>query len=145
MDKDLENLVCHGSQVSSSCDPPDPMSRILSRSAPWQDCSVDLLGPLPREYLVVVDYYSRFLEVAILKSTTSTKIIETITPMSARFGVPFSPRTDNGPQFLCSKSLSHFYKQMELSIAERHHYGLNQMERLNARTVHCSSLFRLLI
>ena len=49
---------------------------------------------------MVVDYYSRFLEVAILKSTTSVKIIEAITPMFARFGVPFSLRTDNGPQFV---------------------------------------------
>ena len=30
---------------------------------------------------MVVDYYSRFLEVAVLKSTTSAKIIEAITPM----------------------------------------------------------------
>ena len=104
MDKDVENLckVCHGCQVTSSCGPPDPMSRVLPPSAPWQDCSADLLGPLPtgESILVVVDYYSRFLEVAILKSTTSVKIIEAITPMFARFGVPFSLRTDNGPQFV---------------------------------------------
>ena len=106
MDKDVENLVCHGCQVCSSCDPPDPMSRVLPPSAPWQDCSVDLLGPLPTggSILVVFDSYSRFLEVAILKSTTSTKIteqiIESITPIFARFGVPFSLRTDNGPQFV---------------------------------------------
>ena len=104
MDKDVENLckVCHGCQVTSSCDPPDPMSRVLPPSAPWQDCSADLLGPLPtgESVLVVVDYYSRFLEVALLKSITSTKIIEAITHMFARFGVPFSLRTDNGPQFV---------------------------------------------
>ena len=29
MDKDVENLVFHGCQVSSSCDPPDPMSPVL--------------------------------------------------------------------------------------------------------------------
>ena len=101
MDKDVENLckVCHGCQVTSSCDPPDPMSCVLPPSAPRQDCSADLLGPLPtgESISVVVDYYSRFLEVAILKSTTSAKIIEAITPMFARFGVPFSLRTDNGP------------------------------------------------
>ena len=30
MDKDVENLckICHGCQVTSSCDPPDPMSRV---------------------------------------------------------------------------------------------------------------------
>ena len=61
-----------------------------------------LLGPLltGESILVVVDYYSRFLEVVILKFATSTKIIEAITPMFAIFGVPFSLRTDNGPQFL---------------------------------------------
>ena len=78
MDKDVENLckVCHGGQVSLSCDPPDPVSLGLPPSAPWQDCSADLLGLLTtgESTLVVFDYYSRFLEDAILKSTTSAKI-----------------------------------------------------------------------
>jgi len=104
MDKDVEKVckVCHGCQVTSGCDPPDPMSRVLPPNAPWQDCSADLLGHLPtgESMLVVVDYFSRFVEVAILKSTTSTKIIEAISPMFARFGVAFSLRTDNGPQFV---------------------------------------------
>ena len=31
MDKDVDNLckICHGCQVTSSCDPHDPMSRVL--------------------------------------------------------------------------------------------------------------------
>ena len=78
MDKDVENLckVCHGGQVSLSCDPPDPVSLGLPPSAPWQDCSADLLGPLTtgESTLVLFDYYSRSLEDAILKSTTSAKI-----------------------------------------------------------------------
>ena len=37
---------------------------------------------------------------AILKSTTSGKIIEAISPMFSKFGVPFFLRTDNGPQFV---------------------------------------------
>ena len=48
----------------------------------------------------MVEYFSRFLEVAILKSTTSAKIIEAISPTFGRFGVLFSLRTDNGPQFV---------------------------------------------
>ena len=78
MDEDVDNLCkfCHCCQVTSSCDPPDWMSRVLLPSAPWQDCGADLLGPLltGESILVVVHYYRRFLEVAILKSTTSTKI-----------------------------------------------------------------------
>lgn len=50
--------------------------------------------------LVVINNYIRFLEVAFMKSTISAKIIEALTPMFARFGFPFSLRTDNGPQFV---------------------------------------------
>ena len=85
MDKDVEQLckVCHGCQVTSRYDPPEPMSRVLPPSAPWQDCSVDRLGHLPKgeSILVLVDYFSRFVEVVILKSTTSAKIIEAISPV----------------------------------------------------------------
>ena len=107
MDKDVEQLykVCHGCQVTSRYDPPEPMSRVLPPSAPWQDCSADLLGPLlnGESIWVLVDYFSRFVEVAILKSTTSAKIIEAISPVFARFGQLFSLRTDNGPQFVSGK------------------------------------------
>ena len=52
---------------------------------------------------MLVGYFSRFIEVAIFKSTTSAKIIEAISPTFARFGVPFSLRTDNGLQFVSGK------------------------------------------
>ena len=82
--------------------PPEPMSPVLPPSAPGQDCCVDLLEPLPTGecILVIVDYFSRFVYVAILKTTTRTKLIETISPMFARFGVPLSLLTENGPQFV---------------------------------------------
>ena len=37
MDKDVEKFckVCHGCQVTSGFDPPEPMSRVLPPSAPW--------------------------------------------------------------------------------------------------------------
>ena len=49
MDKDVEKVckVCHGCQVTSGCNPLDPMSCVLPPNAPLQDCSADLLGPLP--------------------------------------------------------------------------------------------------
>ena len=63
MDIDVEQLckVCHSCQVTSRYDPPEPMSRVLPPSAPLQDCSADLLGPLPKgdSILVLVDYFSR--------------------------------------------------------------------------------------
>ena len=48
---------------------------------------------------MVVHYFSRFLKIAVLKSKTSAKITKVIHPIFARFEVPYSLRTDNGPQF----------------------------------------------
>lgn len=98
MDKDIEKFC----RVTSGYEPPELMSRIFPPSAPSQDCGADLLGPLPtaESLIVLIDYYSWFLQVAFMKSTTSAKDIEALTPMFARFGFPFSLRTDNGPQFI---------------------------------------------
>ena len=51
---------------------PEPMQRIEPPTGQWQNVAVDLMGPLPtgESLLVVVDYYSRFYEVGILRSTT---------------------------------------------------------------------------
>ena len=49
MDKDAEKVskVCYGCQVTLGYDPLEPMCHVLPPTAPWQDCSADLLGPLP--------------------------------------------------------------------------------------------------
>ena len=59
------------------------MSIVVPPTSPWKDTSADLLGPLPKKEGIIVEenYLSRFLEVIVLKSTTSAKIIEAIHPM----------------------------------------------------------------
>ena len=76
------------------------MKRAELPTQPWQDLAADLLGPLPTgEYLLVVlDYFSRFIEVAISKSVTSSKLI-CLEATYATHGLPLSIKTDNGPQF----------------------------------------------
>ena len=49
---------------------------------------------------MVVDYFSRYFEVVILRSTSCTRIIEGLKPIFARFGVPHALKTDNGPQMV---------------------------------------------
>jgi transposase InsO family protein len=56
------------------------------------------------EYLfVVVDYYSRYFEVDILKSILSRNIIDCLDRIFAMHGIPESLKTDNGPQFISSE------------------------------------------
>ena len=81
---------------------PEPMSRTKLPEGPWQDLAVDLMGPFPSgDYVfVVVDYYSRWYEIAIIKSITSSKIISCLNKMFTTFGLQLSITSDQGAQFV---------------------------------------------
>ncbi|XP_049513384.1 uncharacterized protein K02A2.6-like [Dermacentor silvarum] len=59
--------------------------------------------PEGRDYALIVDYYSRFPEVASVGSTTAPAVISAIKSCIARFGIPDIVRTDNGPQFVSNE------------------------------------------
>ena len=58
-------------------------------------------GPLPSgDYLlVVIDRYSRFPEVEIVKSTKASVVIPKLDKIFATHGIPSTVKTDNGPPF----------------------------------------------
>jgi transposase InsO family protein len=73
--------------------------------AAWQKVSADLMGPFPtgESLLVMVDYYSRFPVVEILKSTTSSALIQRMHQIFAVHGLPHTLVTDNGPQLISAE------------------------------------------
>ena len=93
---------CHGYQAVSEYAHPEPMARAFPPSGSWEDCRADILGPLHsgESLLVVVDILSRYFEVVILRSTSSTRIVEGLKPIFARFGVLHTLKIDNGPQLV---------------------------------------------
>ncbi len=103
MDKAAEKHCksCHSCQLVAQPDPPEPIKSTSLPDAPWQHLAADLLGPFPSGHsiLVVVDYYSRFYEYHILRSTTTDKVIDAMEEMFSRHGLPLTIKTDNGPQF----------------------------------------------
>ena len=103
--------ACHGCQLVAQPPPPEPMRCTEFPSEPWCNLAGDLLGPLPSgEYLlVVVDYYSRYFEVAILKSVTSRRIIDILETMLSTHGIPISMKTDNRAQFI-SDEMGKFFQ-----------------------------------
>ena len=74
-----------------------------------------MLGPLPTgEYLlVVVDYFSRWMEVDVLLCTTSAAIIKCLDSHFARYGVPVGLRTDNGSN-LVSEEMENYLEEMSI-------------------------------
>ena len=45
---------------------------------PWEDLALDILGPLPsgENLLVLVDYHSRWIEVDVVRATSSKIIVQ---------------------------------------------------------------------
>ena len=83
----------------------------MEPSGPWQRIHIDYAGPyLGEMFLVVVDEYSRWLEVKVMKGTTSGKTIEELRSIFATHGFPQVIVSDNAPNF-ASEEFKVFLKQ----------------------------------
>ena len=110
------------------------MHRVVPPSGSWQGCACNVLGPLPSgEYIfVIVDYCSRYHEVAALKSKTTEKVISKLIPIFAHFGLPLTLRTDNGPQFI-SNEFEQYLKEYGIKQYTSIPFNRKAMARLNAK------------
>ncbi|XP_052238360.1 uncharacterized protein K02A2.6-like [Dreissena polymorpha] len=67
---------------------------------PWSKVGMDLCELEGNNYLIIVDYFSNFIEVAPLQRDTRTStILKLIKQNVARYGIMGSIISDNGPQF----------------------------------------------
>jgi hypothetical protein len=107
MDREIEKAckTCKPCQLVSIPSTPEPMKRTALPTEPWRDLALDLMGPFPsgETLLVIVDYYSRYTDVVILKNTSTENIIESLENIFATFGLPQTLKTDNGSQFISEK------------------------------------------
>ncbi|XP_062555369.1 uncharacterized protein K02A2.6-like [Armigeres subalbatus] len=107
MDKEARKTVreCEGCRLVSRPSAPEPMTRRQMPDEPWIDVAMDFLGPLPsgNYLLVIVDYFSRYKEVCIMRKITSEDTIKNIEPIFVRLGYPRTLTLDNGRQFISSE------------------------------------------
>ena len=67
---------------------------------PWQSLAADLFELKNKHYLVVIDYYSRWIEIKPLYTNcTAPSVIAKMKAIFAIHGIPGTVRSDNGPQF----------------------------------------------
>ena len=59
----------------------------------------DLFNLNGTNYIVVTDYFSRYLEVVKLTTTISASVISVLKSVFSRYGIPETVRSDNGPQY----------------------------------------------
>ncbi|KAK9744355.1 Integrase zinc binding domain [Popillia japonica] len=77
----------------------EPMLPFSVETLPWICVGTDLFEFRAKKYLVVQDYYSKYLEVVELKSTKGINIINELKEIFSRFGIPKIVRSDCGKQY----------------------------------------------
>ena len=79
---------------------PEPLCTTLFPQRPWQELGADFFQCQSCDYLIVVDYYSRYIEIAAMnKNKKSTEVVRALKSIMARHGIPERIRSDNGPPF----------------------------------------------
>ena len=79
----------------------EPLQMSELPGGPWENLSMDFCGPLPTgEYLfVMVDEYSRYPIVEIVKSVSARSTIPVLDKVISTFGIPRVIKSDNGSPF----------------------------------------------
>lgn len=137
MDKEVERFVkrCKECTLVSSLSPPEPLIRTKMPEKPWTHIAVDFMGPLPSGHnlLVLVDYFSRFVEVVVMREITAKLTVQALHETFCRYGIPESMRTDNGPQFV-SEALNQFAAEFGIELIKTSPYwpqANGEVERAN--------------
>jgi len=101
MSKQIEDMVsncqiCNQYRRHNTKEPlmPHPIPK-----RPWARVGADLCELYGKTYLIMVDYYSGFIEVDQLENNSSQCVIAHCKPQFARHGIPDVLITDGGPQF----------------------------------------------
>ncbi len=76
-----------------------PMIQTSTPDGPWHKIAIDFMEFNKQRYLVFVDYYSRYIELARVQTLSTLELIARSREVFARHGIPFEVFTDSGTQF----------------------------------------------
>ena len=82
----------------------------------WEKLAVDIVTIDGHHLLSIIDYGSHFPELLDLSLTTTSGIIDKLMEVFARFGLPASLVSDNGPQFASSEMVACLLEAVEQQI-----------------------------
>ena len=101
--------------IKERANPVEPLMPSELPERPWQKVGADLFTLNNCNYLLLVDYYSRFVEIAKLTPTRSEDVIVHLKSIFSRHGIPELFYSDNGPQFSSQQ-----FKDFAASYGFRH-------------------------
>ena len=101
MNSQIENAVsnCPACTEHQSSNPKEPMTAHKLPDRPWQNVATDLFELHNEQYMIVVDYCSRYFELERMPNTPSAALINKMKSIFSRHGIAEEVVSDNGPQF----------------------------------------------
>ena len=75
----------------------EPLKSYEIPPLPWAKVGTDLLHKNGQNYLITTDYYSKWPDLTLFNSMTSTAVITALKSQFARYGDPSVVVSDNGP------------------------------------------------
>ena len=101
MCKEIETMMekCLTCQEYRNAQKKEPLRPHDIPVRPWQMFATDLFVWNNTNYVLVVDFYSNYFEIAQLASTKSSTVIQHIKSIFARHGIPEIVISENGPQY----------------------------------------------
>ncbi|XP_011406246.1 PREDICTED: uncharacterized protein K02A2.6-like [Amphimedon queenslandica] len=132
LSQDIQRLIerCHSCRVSQE-QRAEPLISSPFPELPWQKVGMDLFEFKKTTYLLIVDYYSRYIEVAKLRHLTAGEVVLQCKSIFARHGIPEEVISDNGPQFT-AQSFSDFsceYQFRHITSSPYHPMSNGEAER----------------
>ena len=88
------DTCCKNFQIRS-----EPLTPSTLLQQPWEKIGTDLFELKGKSYLLLVDYFSRYIEVIKLSSTTINSVVAAMKPIFAEHGIPDIVISDNSPQY----------------------------------------------
>ena len=136
MKSDIQEAVtkCEIYAEFQASNPKQPMQSHQIPDRPWSRVSSDLFTLNSRSYIILVDSYSDFIEVAELKETTSSDVIAFLKEQFSRHGIPDVLMKDNGPQY-ASKEFTEFSRSWEAGSCIGKLSDRSYMVQVNGQTI----------
>lgn len=103
INRQIEALVskCEVCITYARCAQKQPLMPHKVPTLPWEKVGVDLFQLEGKQYMLVIDYFSKYPEVVKLEGTTSFNVINHLKEIFSRNGIPSVVFSDNATQFSC--------------------------------------------
>ena len=133
INKELEGMIskCPTCLTYRNRQPSETLIKRKIPDHPWTKCTVDLFRLQGHYYLLIDDYYSKFIAAENLQNPQSETVINKCKNVFWQFGIPEDLTTDNGPEFSSYKfrSFSKTWDMLQKKISSHYHKSNGLVEK----------------